>query len=68
VPAEINGSVAFEFSDTAGWEAWLRIGKRHSNVGLITITDAGEAALFFTSPPHTQPSSNEPVRHICRHC
>lgn len=48
-----------EFSGTADWEswldaehdrrseAWLRIGKRHSDVGLIGIGEAGDAAMCF---------------------
>lgn len=50
---------ALEFSEASGWEswltvqhdqqaeAWLRIGKRHSSVPLITIAEAGELALCF---------------------
>jgi uncharacterized protein YdeI (YjbR/CyaY-like superfamily) len=48
-----------DFPDAAGWEswltaqhdqrteAWLRIGKRHSGIALITITEALDVALCF---------------------
>jgi uncharacterized protein YdeI (YjbR/CyaY-like superfamily) len=48
-----------EFSDAAGWEAWLaahhesrneawlRIGKRHAGIALIAITDALDVALCY---------------------
>ena len=48
-----------EFADAAGWEswlaahhadqteAWLRIGKRHSGMARLTITDALDVALCF---------------------
>lgn len=50
---------ALEFSEASDWElwltvqhdkrteAWLRIGKRHASVPLITIVEAGELALCF---------------------
>jgi uncharacterized protein YdeI (YjbR/CyaY-like superfamily) len=48
-----------DFPDTAGWEswlaaqhgvraeAWLRIGKRHSGIALITIAEALDVALCY---------------------
>ncbi|WP_104090302.1 YdeI family protein [Arthrobacter sp. GMC3] len=50
---------ALEFSDAAGWESWLtvqheqqtevwlRIGKRHAGIPLVTIAEAGALALCF---------------------
>lgn len=51
--------VVLTFTDASGWEswldahhdqeteAWLRIGKRHADVSLVTIAEAGELALCF---------------------
>jgi uncharacterized protein YdeI (YjbR/CyaY-like superfamily) len=57
-PAPSSGQV-LEFADAADWEswlaaehevrseAWLRIGKRHSRVALLGITDALDVALCY---------------------
>jgi uncharacterized protein YdeI (YjbR/CyaY-like superfamily) len=59
VPPGPSSGEVLEFADAAGWEswlaaqhevrseAWLRIGKRHSRVALLGITDALDVALCY---------------------